>query len=391
MNTRAHFLKALFRSLEAGGIAYCVLRNHEGLFQSATTADVDLLIEENDLAKFSENLQSAASKSGLRFVHHARYVNHSCVFWSSQSNFIRIDFDTEIRWRLFPILSARTILDARQKQDGVYIPHPRHESVVLFSQAMWTGCLEQRYCRRLAQLHDFCDKGDLRRTYREAFGNQGDSLAELHAHVIDREFTKALCSALKRSVIRKTIAHSRSWLSFARNFVGDVRRFWQRLRRPAGISLLYVTSLHTEKNLDAFMSQIEFLFPAQKCFVYTVDLSEGGGERTGWGMRLEIRRLRSLFKGGLCVQFYRLAKDADALRVTRAGLHRLYSSRCFICSEDSTGRTCLTHVGSGFRSCDSETSMNTDLCALLIAFISTVLEKENRRGLSEDKLIRAAF
>lgn len=394
MNTRTDFLKALFRSLEANGISYCVLRNYDGMFEPEATADLDLLVGKEHLGKFGECLQSAANESGLRFVHHARYVNHSCVFWSAQSNFIRIDFDTEIRWRLFPILSAQSILQSRQKRDGFFIPHPRHESVVLFSQALWTGKLDERYRLQLARLYEACgDKDELGRGCRAAFGSAGDTLADFQAHVMEREFTPAFCSALKRSVVCKAIIHPAGWLHFAGNALSDARRLWQRLRQPAGISLLYATSGRAEKNLEIFMREIEFLFPAQKCFVHAVDFSSGSGKRAGWGMRQELQRLHALFKGGLSVEVYRLGKDADVSTVTNACSHRLYSSRCFICTEDSSGRASLTHVGSGFRTGGDNMGAGSkaDFSALLIGFISTVLEKENRRGVSGRKLVHSAL
>ncbi|HWF19690.1 MAG TPA: hypothetical protein VG754_10500 [Verrucomicrobiae bacterium] len=393
MNTRKDFLQMLFRSLDANGISYCVLRNYEGLLEEGVTADIDLLVERRDLDRFSETLRTAASESGHRFVHHARYVNHSCVFWSPQSNFTRVDFDTEIRWRLFPILSARAILEARQRCGEFYIPHPRHESVVLFAQALWMEKLDERYRVQLARLYDVCENELLTRTYRKAFGSAGNVLEEFHAQVLKREFTKSFCSSLKRSLIFKTFAHpSTGWPDFAGNVIDDGFRLWERLRRPAGISLLYVTSVGSKKNLDALMHRVEFLFPAQKCFQHAVDLTQGR-KPVRWGMSLELRRLRALFKGGLCVQFYQLAQGADISAVTKAASHRLYTARCFICTEDSNGRACLTHVGTGFQAgtADVEKSMKTDFSALLIGFISTVLEKENRRGIFGRKLARTAL
>jgi hypothetical protein len=394
MNSRKDFLKELFRSLDANGIAFCVLRNYEGLINEGATADIDLLVEKRDLGRFSQSLQAAAVKSGHRFVHHARYVNHSCVFWSVQSNFTRIDFDKEIRWRLFPILSAGAILATRQKREGFYIPHPVHESAVLFSQAMWTGRLDERYRLQLARLYDACgDKEELRRTYNKAFGGAADKLVEFHSQIEKREFTRQFCSALKRSVILKTFKRPAGWRDFATNAISDIGRLWKRLLQPAGISLLFISSAQPEKNLDAFMRQIEFLFPAQKCFVHTVDLTENSGKPKGWGLKLELQRLRALFKGGLCVQFYRLAKDADMTVVTNACSHRLYPSRCFVCTEDSSGRACLSHVGTGYRAGNAEVekSTKTDFSALLIGFISTVLEKENNRGIAGRKLVQSAL
>ena len=154
--------------------------------------------------RFKTVLRAAAAAAGLRFVHRARYVNYSYVFWDAEGGFIRIDFETELRWRIFPMLSAAAILEARQKHDGFFIPHPRHESVVLFGQAVWRNTLSERYRRQLARLYDRCgDAPELRRTFRDAFGGIGGLLAELHSRILEVDFNPALCSRLRRSLIKK--------------------------------------------------------------------------------------------------------------------------------------------------------------------------------------------
>jgi hypothetical protein len=384
MNGRKDFLTAFFRSLDAKEIRWCVLRNYEGLLDEGATADVDLLVDETDLSAFNDCLQSAAAETGQRFVHHARYVNHSRVFWNEESRFTRIDFDTEIRWRLFPMLTARVILDARQKRQEFHVPHPRHEATVLFVQALWMGKLDQRYREQLARLYVVCgDKEELRKIYREAFGGAGDELTEFHADISRREFTASFCGRLKRSIVKKTLVRPAEWREFMAYALGDMRRLWERLRQPVGISLLFASSIAQEKDLEVFMQQIEFLFPAQKCCVYRIGF-EGGETRVRGKIGRELARLRVLFKGGLFVEFYRLGGDADLPKVLRAHSRRLYASRCFICTEDSKGRACLEHVGTGLRSGggQDEAADKPDLSTLLINFISTVLEREKRREIS---------
>lgn len=379
MNGRKDFLTAFFRSLDAKKIRWCVLRNYEGLMDDSAATDLDLLVEEKDVAIFNEVLQSAARESGQRFVHYARYVNHSCVFWSEQSRFTRIDFDMEIRWRLFPTLTADEILKERQKREEFYVPHPKHEAVVVFVQAIWMGKLDQRYREQLARLYVACgDKEELRNTCRQAFSNIAGELMDFHADVLRQEFTAAFCGRLKRSIITKTLTRPTEWPFFAKYALADAKRFWQRLKQPPGLSLLCVSSNAQEIDLEGVIREMKFLFPAQKSQVHRMDFSKSTEPRIRRGLGLALKRLRTLFKGGLFVESYRLSEGVDFKKILRANPPRFYASRCFIFIEDSKGRACLEHVGSGLRRESVEGQRGAaSLCALLVDLISVVLEREN--------------
>ncbi len=380
MTSRENFLTGLFRLLEANGVPYCVLRNYENIFAD-DSSDIDLILEKRDLARFRESLHAAAVASDHRFVHSARYSNHSYVFWSAQSEFIRIDFETEARWRVFPILSAQSVLEFKQKRDGFYVPHPRHEAVILFLQAIWRGSLSERYCGQLIRLYEACvDKEELRQTYREAFGSVGDALAEFHSRISKVEFDKTFCSRLKRSLIGKAFTSPASLGALAGNAYDDSHRLWERIRKPAGISLLFASSAAAGKKFDDLMRKIEFLFPAQKCFIQTIDLTNVPVIEKKWELGLKLRHLRTLFKGGLFVRHYQLARDTDLVKIIKAHPRHLHPSRAFLCMEDSRQRACLVHGGTGFMTdfAANESDGKNDSITFLIEFISAVLEKEKQ-------------
>lgn len=386
-HSRQNFLTELLHSLEAKALPYCILRNYDNIFADETT-DVDLIVEKKDMARFTEILHAAAAATGQRFVHRARYVNHSHVFWNPQSDFIRIDFETEVRWRVFPVLSAREVIPARRKQGNFYVPHPRHESVILFLQAVWRNALSARYRSQLARLYDACeDKEELRRTYVKAFGTAGGALAEFHAQITKCEFDARLCAKLKRSILLKALTRPAALLELAGHTGDDISRLWERLRQPAGISLLAASSAGQDQNFSDLVRRLEFLFPTQKCFIQTIDLSRMESVKPGWELGLKLRRLRTLFKGGLFVRFYRVARDTDLGKIVRTHPQFLYSSRAFLCIEDSGRQACFAHVSTGFMT-DSTADgpeEKRDFSALLIEFISTVLEKQfaaraGRRG-----------
>src|SRR5580765_3095790 len=94
------FLTTLFESLDANGVHYCLMRNYEDLY-TGTDTDVDLLVSPYSLAWLERCLRAAAGRTQFRFVHTAPYVNYSYVFWHPEAGFGRMDFETEVRWRLF--------------------------------------------------------------------------------------------------------------------------------------------------------------------------------------------------------------------------------------------------------------------------------------------------
>lgn len=388
MSSRQSFLTGLFRSLDANGIPYCILRNYGDIFAESTSTDLDLIIHKRDLLRFKQTLLAAATEAKQRFVHRARYVNYSYVFWTAQSDFVRVDFETEVRWRFFPILSASAVIDSRKKHDGFYIPHPRHESIVLFTQTLWRGTLSDRYRDQLARLYAACpDKEELRRSYQDAFGAAGDALAEFHSRIATSEFGGGLCSRLRRSILLNTFTRPSALFDFTANAAFDSRRFWERLRNPAGISLVFASSSGQAKDFNGVLRKLEFLFPSQKCFLQTFDFSSHKSVAPGWEIGLKLNRLRVLFKGGLFVQFYQVNLDTDLQKIIKTHPRYLYPFRAFFCTEDSSHRICLGHVGTGFmaESTPDERGVHTEFSTLLIEFFSTVLEKERQPSPSESR------
>ncbi|HZQ46261.1 MAG TPA: hypothetical protein VFC07_04560, partial [Verrucomicrobiae bacterium] len=248
----------------------------------------------------------------------------------------------------------------------------------------WRGTLSERYCQQLSRLYAACtNKEELRQTYREAFGSIGGKLAEFHGRISKDEFDATFCSRLRRSVIGKAFTRPASLGALTANAYDDSHRLWERMRKPAGISLLFASSVAGGKNFDDLMRKIEFLFPVQKCFIQTIDLTNASATSKKQELILKLRRLRALFKGGLFVRHYRLARDTDLQKIIKTYPRFLYPSRAFFCMETSSQGACLAHVGTGFMTDfaankPGNNDVNDDLSACLIEFISKVLEKEKR-------------
>src|SRR5580765_7459865 len=114
MNSRKAFLLALFRILEEKKVPYAVVRNYEDIY-SSTTTDVDVAVESEELVRFKQCLAEAAATTGHVEVLRARYVNFSYVYLHPEGGFLRIDAETETRWRVFPVLSAKAVVALRRK------------------------------------------------------------------------------------------------------------------------------------------------------------------------------------------------------------------------------------------------------------------------------------
>jgi len=388
--TRQEFLTTFFVSLEANGVRYCLMRNYDDLYADVAT-DVDILLSSYSLERFERCLHEAAAQSGFHFVHSARYVNYSRVFWHPRAGFIRIDFETDVRWRLFTVLNARELLDRRRRHQEFFIPHPADESAILFVAAIWRGWISERYRRQLAALQLACPEAtDLRRTLVRAFGAAGDELADFQAQAATGTFDEALVKRVRRSLLFQAHRHGWRLVALVRNTISDFIRLEQRLRRPAGVSFLFVSSHARPQNFDALLEHLNFLFPVKKCVLQSFDLTVQTPSQARWGLRLRWLRFRTLFKGGLFLRAYRLKVDADLPHVLRSHAHYLYPSRTFVCAEDSAGRLYFAHVSTGFMTTSTPGSADgPDFSERFIKFTSDILKRtsdpavarQRRRGM----------
>src|ERR1035441_7377446 len=146
---RKEFLAAMFRTLEQKAIRYCVLRNYQNIYEDASS-DVDLLVAPADLRRTEDCLAVVAATSNHRFVQRGRFALHSCIFWHPEGGLLRIDIQREVRWQIFPVLTAQAILELRRKEGLFWIPDPGHESAILLNAAISRGYLSERYRKRLA-------------------------------------------------------------------------------------------------------------------------------------------------------------------------------------------------------------------------------------------------
>ena len=91
---------------------------------------------------------------------------------------------------------------------------------------------------------------------------------------------------------------------------------------------------------------------------------------------MRMRRVQTMFKGGLYIRAYRVEKDADIPRVIRSHTRHIYSRRTFVCGEDSSGQLYFGHVKSGFMaSVDGTAAEGQTFSKSFIEFVSDILER----------------
>jgi len=377
MIPRRHFLTRFFDLLESKGIRYCVLRNYENIFDD-DTSDVDLILEPADVGRFCECLHAAAAETEYRLVHRARYVDQSWTFCGPGNSFVRMDFETEARWRVFPVLSARAILESRRKRENFYVPDAYFEAALLFLQVLWRGHLSDRYRARLVALYEQCpDKGRLREVLVEAFGRAGGAVAELHSRMATGDFSRALCSQIRRAIILRALSQPARARGLMGNILADAGRLWERLRRPAGISLLFASSAPESGSFDELMRGLEMLFPPQKRLIQRMDATREPVRAAQWKLGDRVRRWRVLFKGGLFARHIRVGVDTGLRRVSASHPRHGYLSHAFMWTEDSRRNSCLAHAGTGFMA-EFATVGKTESSARFAEFIATILAKEDQ-------------
>jgi thymidylate kinase len=412
-NPRKEFLSSLFRILDQKEIPYCVLRNYQNIYEN-TTSDIDLAVEPEQVLKVKQCLAEAAAASNHRFVLRARYVNYSYVYWHPAGGFIRIDLETEVRWRIFPVLTAKSIVGLRRREGAFYIPHPRHESVVLFVASIWRRNLSERYRQQLARLYQelvgeaprlaISASGvtptpltaatgvqQLQRTFRAAFGAIGDKFAERQAHIANAVAGRGLWRAARRSLVRNAFRDAPTRRACLGYLISDARRLWDRLREPPGISLVFASSVRSAHKLEGLFEKIQFLYPSEKSVIHSFQITPGQRHSTRLTLRLKLARFFALFKGGLFIRFYGVAQDSSLPQVIGTRARFVYPSRTFVCVENSRFETYLAHEQSRFMAEFKPVDAAPIPDERIIQFISGVLEHHRRPASKAERARRGAW
>jgi thymidylate kinase len=365
----------LFRRLEEQNLRFCVLRNFQNLFDDLDT-DVDLLVEKRDLARARDCLVAASTATNHQIILLNRFVNFSYVLWNGADQLVRIDLQTEERWRIFEVLSAGEILTARRREGPFYVPHANHRYVILLTQSVWKNHLQDRYRDRLIGLATGSpDVAALQAQLVRAFGPMGPRMLDV-TYLVNAE---AWLGKLRRAIIRKTLLTPGRALKSFGHLLTDSRRLLARLLRPPGVILKIFAPSDMLERTHVALQAFEFLYAMK--VTSTQAVSDTRGTRgMSWAIRWRNMResRRCLIRCGMHLQIYPVPSDVElaALIAQNSGRGRWHPDRTFICVVDESGRGQLAHVGSGLmiRLNPSEIHTDEEFTPRLVRFACLMLD-----------------
>jgi thymidylate kinase len=350
--TRRNFILRLVRMLKVRRIPYCVSRNYDELF-AKTTSDVDLILDCADVPAVIDCCERAALWGGQRLVQQTRFTNHSLVYWNGEEGFVRIDLDTEVRWRVVHVLTAGEVVNLRRRRGDFFIPEPRHETAVILTKALWAGRVSERYTRRLHELsREIMGKANLPDFFHETFG--------VRENLLDQPMDAALCARLRWAVLLNTLRRPANLRHMAGYAIEDAVRWVKRLWAMPGVFVRIATP-HDVRS-EEMMITLGSLFPAEKVLV------RNGGVAP-------LRVLQRLFRGGLVLETHPVSGDAELERRIPKLLRFPFKSRAFLFTRRSSGRAHLAHLGSGCMASVSPDEAACDLTSHRVHFVARVLAK----------------
>jgi thymidylate kinase len=269
MTARETLLRGVFEALDHANVKFCVSRNVTGVFEEGSS-DVDLLIEPRNLERAFVASCEAATAAGFRLISRTRFANMSLVFWQRGGFLLRIDFETEIRWRIWPVMTADEVLKDITLVHGVPAASEAAEIAILVTKTLWAGKITARYRGRL---------GELTKPEIVRHGLLPPSMVQL-------AFTGQI-GRLRRMVIGRALMNPQVWPILIGNIFHDACRFLGRLWHPPGVCLSARVSLPLSRN--EIEDRLEMAFPPAKA-VWANDNST------------LKNTARALFRGGLVVQ-----------------------------------------------------------------------------------------
>lgn len=271
MTCRTQFLSELFAGFERAGLRYCISRNAAETFEN-TGSDVDLVVAASELKAAEHLCGEVAGKHGYRLAMRTRFTNLCLLFWRSGADFVRIDIEPGVRWKMFPVVSASALLADRQCEGGLFVPSALGEALVLAAKVAWMGRLSERYGKRLEAL------------VGESGGFPG---ADEDARKIIGLARAGDSARLRRCLVMRTLGRPSRWPALAAALRDDFTRVLGRILRPPGVHV----RCHGVQALDwgELSGRLQMGFPVQKASVFN-------------DQPAAKRAFSSLFRGGLVLE-----------------------------------------------------------------------------------------
>ncbi len=342
MNRRREFLEALFRRLNDAGIGFCVSRNGAEVFVEGDS-DVDLVVLPRDEGNVIKLADAACEQTGFQRVFQTRFTNLCLLYHGGGDYFVRIDVDSGIRWRVFPVIRAADMLADRVACDGFWMPSARSEILVLVAKVAWMGKISERYRSRLEELNAKSPTtGEQKRLMDLALA--GDA------------------AGIKRVLATRALRSPAGLLATTGYVWGDIVRVASRLISPPGV---YLGSCGTRTpDAEKLLDLLSMAFPTKKSCLF-----EAGDPPK--------KALLSLFRAGLVF-------DRRCLKASTHPVPRVAFLGCLAKSANrfevfipGNGIAYFAHHSSGvMRELDAENGLEENLAAGIAEGMARTLGKK---------------
>ena len=228
----------LIGQIEAAGISYLYLRNHENLPEDVGN-DVDLLIQKGLTAKVLEIITSEAPKHGWKVLRKVQFSPLSLFLVETHGEaLMHVDLFERLEWHFIEYAVARKILERRQWNGRVHIPHPADELYLnITTRLIYQGKVREKHRLQAKLLVERGSQKDIRESFAYHMGSKvGLNMANT---VIDGDWerVKASAPALRRAAITRYGMHTP--FAAAKGLFGYLCRATNRLISPPGPFVIF--------------------------------------------------------------------------------------------------------------------------------------------------------
>jgi thymidylate kinase len=144
------FLRRIFFEFDKYKLKYVVLRNYESLPYSLESKDLDLCLRSSDLKRAIHIISKAAEALGFRRLVIRKWegIYSLCIINNSNSLMVDLLLGFHNRGRI--IISAEELFESGKFQNGIRVPDPVYEAIMLLLRWILTGGnIKEKYWEKI--------------------------------------------------------------------------------------------------------------------------------------------------------------------------------------------------------------------------------------------------